>query len=491
MDSSSLRLAIALRQHAQSRRAGEFSADALLFGPQKRAQQCRLKRKIKVCGRRSGKTFEDAVDLLESALTLPAVPVLYVTLTRINAKEIIWPTLVALNREYSLGFKVREQSLELISPVGVAIQLRGAHTAQEIEKYRGKFFKKIKLDEPGSFPDRVIRPLVRDVLRPTLTDYDGEMSMGGTPPPLRRGYFFEEWQKLAKRAAEQGCNPEELGLFHWTVRENERFPARLAGKNIDQILADIREEFGWTEDDPTYRREYLGEDVEDPNALLFEYSDARNHYEAKPEGAWHYVLALDLGHDDNSALAVLGWPENQRRVYLVDEWRDNKVDVTDCAEKLIEFRSRYRPQAMVIDQGGLGKMIAEEMRRRHGLPVKPADKAQKPAHIKLLNTALRKGELLAKRDSFFAEECGLVRKDPEGLAEGKLQELSAKKGGYHGNMTDAVLYGWRECKAFFEEIPEDRPPEYRPPSALMLEIIAQQRRDKRRDPLGSMLGFDE
>ena len=66
MNLSSIPLAIALRQHAQSKRAAEFNAESLLFGPQRRAQQCRLKRKIKVCGRRSGKTFEDAVDLLEA-----------------------------------------------------------------------------------------------------------------------------------------------------------------------------------------------------------------------------------------------------------------------------------------------------------------------------------------------------------------------------------------------------------------------------------------
>lgn len=430
----------------------------------------------------------------------PAVPVLYVTLTRVNAKEIIWPTLVGLNREFSLGFKVREQDLELISPLGVPIQLRGAHTQQEIEKYRGKFYKKIKVDEPGSFPDRVIRPLVRDVLRPTLMDYDGELSLGGTPPPLRRGYFYEEWKRIAKKAIETGVDPETLGLFHWTVKENERFPARLAGKSIDQILADIRDEFGWTDDDPTYRREYLGEDVEDLAALLFEYREERNgqgipgdvlHMEpldkavegavAFPIGDWAFVLSLDLGHDDNSALCCLGWRRGSKVVYLIEEWRDNKVDVTDCAEMVKAFRDRYKPRGMVIDTAGLGKMIQAEIQRRHGVYMETAEKADKPGHIKLFNTALRKSEMMASKDSYLAEEFGLVRKDPEGLAQGKLQELPAKKGGYHGNMTDAALYGWRRCWAFLEKEPEVVPnaPVIPPLPEYTRKLVEQERRRQR------------
>jgi hypothetical protein len=480
MDQQAARLARTLRQLAQSARAAEFSAETCSFGPQRAAILSKHKRKVKVCGRRSGKTVGDAIELMLGALEPPIVPELYVTLTRGNAKEIIWPDLIRLNAEYQLGFKPREGNLELISPIGIPIQLRGAHTATEIEKYRGKKFKKTIIDEAGSFPDRVIRPLIQDVIGPALMDYQGSLTLTGTPPMLRRGFFYECWK---------GPLAEGRELHHWTVRENERFPARLAGASVEQILADILKEFGWTVDSPSFRREYLGEDVEDREALLYEYLESRNHYDALPGGVWHYVLALDLGHDDNSALAVLGWPEHSRVVYLVDEWRDNKVDVTDCAKQMTEFQARYKPQSMVIDQGGLGKMIAAEMRRRHQLPVKPADKAQKGAHIKLVNAALRKAELLAKRDSFFAEEAALVRKDPEGLADGKLQELPAKKGGYHGNMTDAVLYGWRECQAYFEQELPERPAGYREPSEYVKRALAEQKRNAGRDPLDVALGF--
>ena len=469
-----------MRQLSQAKRAAEFSADACSFGPQRVAILSEHKRKVKVCGRRSGKTVGDAIELLLGALEPPIVPELYVTLTRGNAKEIIWPDLIRLNAEYSLGFKPREGNLELISPLGVKIQLRGAHTAQEIEKYRGKKFKKAIVDEAGSFPDRVIRPLIQDIIRPALTDYDGALILTGSPPPLRRGFFYECWKGKLAEGREQ---------HHWTVRENERFPAFLAGQSVDDILAGILKEFGWTADHPTFRREYLGEDVEDREALLFEFG-AGNTYTELPKGeGWRYVLAWDLGWDDNMAVAVLGWPKHSRVVYLVDEWSTNHVDITDAASEVKRLVTQYRPQSMVIDQGALGKLVAEEVRRRHQLPVKPAAKEQKGAHIALLNTALRKGEIFAKADSVFADECALVRKDPEALANGgRLQELPASKGGFHGNMTDAVLYGWRECRAYMEELAPERPPEWREPTELMKRALAEQKRGAGKDPLDRLLG---
>jgi hypothetical protein len=45
-----------------------------------------------------------------------------------------------------------------------------------------------------------------------------------------------------------------------------------------------------------------------------------------------------------------------------------------------------------------------------------------------------------------------VRRDPDVLAStGKLVELRAKSGGYHSDICDAVLYGWRWCRHHLEE----------------------------------------
>ena len=91
-----------------------------------------------------------------------------------------------------------------------------------------------------------------------------------------------------------------------------------------------------------------------------------------------------------------------------------------------------------------------------------------------------------------------MRKDPEALAAGKLQELPAKKGGYHGNMTDAVLYGWRECRGYLEEPEPTDDPEWgplagierRPPTEWQKRVLAEQKRALGRDPLDALLGLE-
>ena len=262
MNPREAQLAIALRRLAQSSRAAEFSAEtACSPGKQLAAVKSPAKRKCKKCGRRAGKTTSDAVELLLEGLREPIVPELYVSLTRGNAKEILLPILTRINEEYKLGYR-RVGDADFVSPIGVAIQLRGANDVKDIEKIRGHVFKRAHIDEPGSMPDRIIRPLVVDIIQPTLMDYQGPLVLSGTPPPLRHGYFYDCYAGKLKDNWEQ---------YHWTVRDNERFPAKVRGLDIEAILAEIRRENAWGPDDPTYLREYEGLDIEDRKSLLFEY----------------------------------------------------------------------------------------------------------------------------------------------------------------------------------------------------------------------------
>jgi hypothetical protein len=98
----------------------------------------------------------------------------------------------------------------------------------------------------------------------------------------------------------------------------------------------------------------------------------------------------------------------------------------------------------MIDQGGLGKKLAEELRRRHGIPVQPADKARKMEHIAFLNDALRTGRLKAKRTSKFAEDSYLVEIDRDKSTPDKIKVSN----NYHSDIIDAVLYAFVESPAY-------------------------------------------
>jgi hypothetical protein len=68
---------------------------------------------------------------------------------------------------------------------------------------------------------------------------------------------------------------------------------------------------------------------------------------------------------------------------------------------------------MVIDQGGLGKAFAEEMRTRHRIPVEAAQKSEKATFVALLNDDLTAGHVHVRRGSPLAQEWALLPKDAD------------------------------------------------------------------------------
>ena len=93
------------------------------------------------------------------------------------------------------------------------------------------------------------------------------------------------------------------------------------------------------------------------------------------------------------------------------------------------------------------------MRRRHKIPVQPADKARKMENIAFLNDALRTGRLKAKENSKFAEDSFLVEIDKEKSTPDKIKVSDR----YHSDIIDAVLYAFKESPAYAYEPPEEKP----------------------------------
>jgi hypothetical protein len=108
---------------------------------------------------------------------------------------------------------------------------------------------------------------------------------------------------------------------------------------------------------------------------------------------------------------------------------------------------------MVIDQGGLGKKIAEELRRRYTIPVEAAEKTRKMENIALLNDALRTGKFKALTSSKFAQDSYLVEIDKEKSTPDKI--VVSKR--YHSDIIDAVLYSFKLSPAYAYVAPTPRP----------------------------------
>ena len=459
-----------LRARSASRRP-RFNLGAVLFGPQLAFVSDKAPFRTAVCSRRAGKSVGCAAALLDSALRRPGSISLYIALTRVNGKRILWRTLKGLNTEYELGGVANESELCISFPNGSQVYIAGAKDKSEIEKYRGLALGCVVLDEAQSFPAH-IEELVDDVLEPALMDHDGTMTLIGTPAPVPVGYFYS-------------CSTNPEWSHHaWTVHQNP-WIERKSGKTPHQHLEQALKRRGVTVDDPGIRREWFGEWVFDPNSLVFRYEPSRNTFDALPIllQPWSYVVGVDLGWDDADAIAVLAFNEQSPNAYLVEEWTGTKQTITQLAERLQAIIGKYDPHALVMDTGGLGKKVAEEIRVRTAIPIKAAEKQRKFEFIELLNDALRTGRFLVRADSRFAHDAMLVEWDRDKSKNDRLVVSDR----YHSDILDASLYAFRESLHWLHQpsIPEPKPhtPEWYVRESERMEAWSEDELRKRQEIL--------
>jgi hypothetical protein len=184
------------------------------------------------------------------------------------------------------------------------------------------------------------------------------------------------------------------------------------------------------------------------------YNKEINDYQTTQERVkYNYIMGIDLGYVDADAIAVLAWSDQDPATYLVEELIVEKQGLTELVDQIKILQGKYDISKMVIDEGGLGKKLAEEMRRRHALPVQAADKVRKQENVAFLNDALRTGRFKAKSGSNFVKDTYLVEIDRAKSTPDRIK-LSDK---YHSDIIDAVLYAFKESPAFSYEPPVIQP----------------------------------
>ena len=392
-----------------------------------------------VCSVRAGKTVGCAADLVHTAIGRDGIVCLYLTLNRLSAKRIIWPDLLKIIRQYNLGAKINESELSITFPNGSTIYVSGAKDKSEIEKFRGLALALCYIDEAQAFRS-YIQELVDEVIAKRLFDYAGRLRLIGTPGAVPVGYFYE-------------CSQSGQWSHHyWTMFDNPWLPIK-SGLTHEQILQRELDRKGVTREDPSIQRECFGRWAFDPDALVFRYNDSLNDYDKLPNLGtdWNYVLGVDLGFDDSDAISALAWHEKSPELYLVEEVITSKQTITDLASQLETLVKRYNPTKIVMDTGGLGKKIAEEITKRFAIPVHAAEKARKFEYIELLNDAMRTKKFMAKKTSQLAQDCKLVEWDNDVTNPEKLKI----KDTFHSDICDSVLYAFREAAHWLYEKPEE------------------------------------
>lgn len=443
MDPKAVKAAVAAIR-AKYRR--EFTLENECFDIQAGALMAPGLSKVFVCSRRAGKSRGFAPGIMDAVTTPPFTNVFYMAPTFKRSKRILWSALKDINRRYGLGGIANETEAMLTFPKlgpDVHVYLAGLKDRGEADKIRGIPGKLWVGDEFQDVREDVAEYSMREVIQPGILDNLGEAKLwiGGTPGPVRAGYFYD---------VSEGSRRAEFEQHHWTWRDNPLLPLRKSGITNEEIEERILREFGLTREDATWLREWCGLWVEDLNALVFQPAETCE-WQTGPQRGWEYISCFDIGANDSDVVSILGWPKHSRVVDLVAEDVKADQDVTDLGGKLETAMNKWRPSRLVGDLGALGKKIGLELVRRHGIPVEAADKHRKLEHIALLNAAIRKREFRAPADSVYAKDAKKLSWDLEARAKNE-KKISSR---YHSDACDAVLYGFRHAQAFMEEPPPE------------------------------------
>jgi hypothetical protein len=265
--------------HALPRLSGSLPdfRDAL-FAKQVRIFNDPAERVFMLSGRRFGKTAAFGRKAAQLCINKPHTNVVYTARSLRNAKKIIFPELEVLRDRYNvpIRFKGSNDDVTARFPGDSEILFMGIEIKKRVDILRGygKDVELIGLDELGVYEDW-LEFLIEKGAHALTADCAGQMWLMGNPGELMNGWWYEHTRPEADH---------EYPVYHGTGLENPYLQNALAeGQFVDgvnlkfrQWLADYRRKNKISEDDPTYRQEWLGEWCQNVDALMFDYSPERN-----------------------------------------------------------------------------------------------------------------------------------------------------------------------------------------------------------------------
>lgn len=426
-------------------RTKEFDPNDLFdpdFPQQKNFVDDPSKLKALWCTRRASKSFTAGLYMIKECLENPGSNCLFIGLTRLSAKGIIWKDILkVINQKHKLNCDFNSTELHMTFPNGSIIHLTGIDADEdEMDKLLGKKYRLVCLDESSFYTVNMHR-LVYGILKPAVADPNakgerGTICMMGTSSNFTKGLFYD-----ITTGVEPGWS-----LHTWSAHDNPYVRTQWQEEldEIDQLRPLFKET-------PLFKQWYLNQWVIDTEKLVYKFNQDKNLFDKRPDrlkpNSWSYVLGVDLGYEDDSAFVLCAFHENDPTLYVVSTFNKKHMDITDVANKIKEYMSQYDIGKVIVD--GSDKQSVEEMRRRHGVPLEASEKQGKSDFIELLNAELIQAKIKINDNciNLINELMGLVWK-----TTGDIIDLPRKEHpSLPNHLCDAFLYAWRYCYSYMAE----------------------------------------
>lgn len=395
------------------------------------------------CTRRASKSYTAGLYMVKEALENPGVNCLFIGLTRLSAKGIIWKDILkVIDRKHRLRCNFNGTDLTMTFPNGSMISCTGVDADEdEMNKVLGKKYRNVCLDESSLYSVN-LRTLVYGVLKPAVADNRGTICMMGTSSNFTKGLFYD-----ITTGVEPGWS-----LHTWTAMDNPYVQVQW-----QEELDDIRATRPLFMETPLFKQWYLNQWVIDSEKLVYKFNPERNLCDQRPRevtaNGWSYVLGVDLGYEDDSAFVLGAFHEHIPELYVISTFNKKHMDITDVANKIKEYLALYQIGKIVVD--GADKQSVEEMRRRHTLPLEAAEKQGKSDFIELLNAEMIQGKIKINKNcsQLVSELMGLVWKTTGDVIDIPRKEHPSLP----NHLCDAFLYMWRYCYGYMAESPVNKP----------------------------------
>jgi phage terminase large subunit len=295
-----------------------------------------------VAHRRFGKTVGTLNDMIRAALTAtrtqPPPRFAYIAPTYSQAKDVAWQYLKHFSSVIP-GLKMSESELWVEYPNGARIRLYGA---DNYDRMRGLYHDGVTIDEPAQMDPRAWP----EVIRPTLSDYQGWATFIGTPSG--RDWFF-------KIDLDESGEPAK-DFFRLTLKASDT--GIIPPDELQSLKAGLTEEQFAQEFECSFEAAIIGAYY----GKLMAQADADKRTTGVPyEPTAQVYTAWDLGIRDSTAIwfaQVIG-----REIHVIDYYEASGVDlghyVREISSKPYLYAGHIVPHDAQAKELGTGKSRLE------------------------------------------------------------------------------------------------------------------------------------
>jgi PBSX family phage terminase large subunit len=292
------------------------------------------------CGRRFGKTTLAVEEIKGKAVAKPS-RICYIAPTYQQARDIAWND---LKRELSpIAVAINESRLEIrvrtLKEGESIVILRGW---ESIETLRGQKFHFIVVDEVASMRNWITN--WQEVIRPTLTDYQGEAMFISTPRGFNHFYDLYNLEHL----------DTDYKSFHFTSYDNPHLPV----EELDKAKLELTED--------RFAQEYLADFRKTEGLVYKEFDRSRHVYTEATYNPVDRMAGIDWGWT-NPASSHLLEKDTDRHYWISNEFYKSQ----QTTPQIIEHVKSLRPTKVYPDPAEPDR---NEEARKAGLNVRDVTK---------------------------------------------------------------------------------------------------------------------